>query len=71
MFLYYDSISGLYSLQIPGQKTELLGPYVHTTLVLRDYGLTAKQAREAAMRAMMNRGDGIDVEAVKRMAALQ
>jgi hypothetical protein len=70
MVLYYDSISQTYSLQCKGD-VEFLGPFVHAMLKLREYGFTKKQAREAAMRAMMNRGDGVDLENLKKMTTIQ
>jgi hypothetical protein len=70
MVLYYDSISQWYSL-VCGKTSEMLGPFVHAMLKLREYGLTKKQAREVAMQAMMNRGDGVDLENLKKMTTIQ
>jgi len=67
MTLYYDSIAGLYSLKTECGKAELLGPFVHTMLVLQEMGFTQKESREAAMQAMMSFGAAVDLESIKSL----
>lgn len=69
MFLYYDRISKMFSLQAEDEVI-FLGPITHAQLKLKEYGCTASQAREAVLRAVFNMGDGVDLDNVKRMAAL-
>ena len=69
MFLYYDRISKMFSLQAEDEVV-FLGPIVHAQLKLKEYGCTASQAREATLRAIFNMGDAVDLDNVKRMARL-
>ena len=69
MYLYYDTISKVYSLKTD-EGVKFLGPFVHTMLVLREeHGLTESQAREAATQAMFNRGQAVHIEDIKRIAS--
>lgn len=69
MYLYYDRISKMFSLQAEDEVI-FLGPIVHAQLKLKEYGCTASQAREATLRAVFNMGDAVDLDNVKRMAKL-
>ena len=69
MYLYYDRISKMFSLQAEDEVI-FLGPIVHAQLKLKEYGCTASQAREATLRAVFNMGDAVDLDNVKRMAGL-
>lgn len=67
MYLYYDRISKMFSLQAEDEVI-FLGPITHAQLKLKEYGCTASQAREAVLRAVFNMGDAVDLDNVKRMA---
>ena len=69
MYLYYDRISKMFSLQAE-EEVLFLGPITHAQLRLKEYGCTASQAREAVLRAVFNMGDAVDLDNVKRMAKL-
>ena len=69
MYLYYDRISKMFSLQAE-EEVLFLGPITHAQLKLKEYGCTASQAREAVLRAVFNMGDAVDLDNVKRMAKL-
>jgi hypothetical protein len=68
MYLYYDRVSKIYSLDT-GEDAVFLGPITHALLVLqREYNLTQSQANEAVLRAFGNGGAPVDIDNVKRMA---
>lgn len=69
MYLYYDRLSKMFSLQAEDEVI-FLGPITHAQLKLKEYGCTTSQAREAVLRAMFNMGDAVDLDNVKRMATL-
>lgn len=69
MYLYYDRISKMFSLDT-GDEVLFLGPTTHSMAKLRELGFSASQAREAVLRAIFNMGDAVDMDNVQRMAKL-
>jgi len=68
MFLYYDRISQVFTLETE-EEVVFLGPITHAQVKLRnEYGLTASQAREAVLQAIFNMGMEVDLDAIKRVA---
>jgi hypothetical protein len=68
MYLYYDRISKMFTLDAGDSDVVFLGPLVHAMLLLRSYGLTESQAREAALQAMFNMGAAVDLAIIQRIA---
>ena len=69
MYLFYDRLSKMFSLQTE-EEVLFLGPITHAQLKLKEYGCTASQAREAVLRAVFNMGDAVELDNVKRTAKL-
>jgi hypothetical protein len=69
MYLYYDRVSKMYTLD-DGDDVVFLGPITHSLQVLQHkYELTESQATEAVLRAFGNLGAAVDIDNVKRMAS--
>ena len=69
MNLYYDRVSGMFSLDT-GDDVVFLGPTTHALLSLkRKLNLSDAQAQQAIIQAVFNMGDAVDIEIVKKMAA--
>ena len=70
-YLYYDCATEVFSLKTP-DGVVFLGPMAHTMLMLQsDYGCTESQARSAAIQAIMNRGEAVSIDDVKRIATYE
>jgi hypothetical protein len=69
MYLYYDRVSKMFSLHVPGQGVVFLGPISNAQLHLREnLKLTPSQAREAVLMAVFNMGDAVDLGVIKKIA---
>ena len=70
MQLYYDRVSGMYTLDT-GEEIEFLGPMTYAMLKLKELAsLTASQAREAILQAFFNTGEAVSLDNIKHMAKL-
>lgn len=69
MYLYYDRISKMYSLDAGDDGVVFLGPITQTLLSLKSYGLTDSQAREATLQAMFNMGTAVDLLTIRKIAS--
>jgi hypothetical protein len=70
MQLYYDNISGTFTLQCEDGHREFLGPWDYAAGKLMECGLTEIEAREAMLNAFFNRGLAVSLENIKKMARL-
>lgn len=70
MFLYFDNITGNFTLKLPGGKPEFLGAWDYASMRLQEHGLTEIQAREAMLQAFFGRGLAVSLENTKKMARL-
>ena len=71
MQLYYDNISGTFTLQLENGEPEFLGPWDFANLTLMSkYKLTESQSREAMLQAFFGRGLAVSISNVKKMANL-
>jgi len=68
MYLYYDRVSKMFTLDAGDDNIVFLGPMTHALVLLRSYGLTESQAREAALQAMFNMGAAVDLAIIQRIA---
>jgi len=72
MFLYYDRVSKMFTLDRGDEGVVFLGPITNTMVNLkRQYGLTDSQAREAVLQAVFNMGDSVNIDTVKKIASEQ
>jgi len=69
MYLYYDRVSKMFTLDAGDTGVVFLGPITHALVLLRSYGLTDSQAREAALQAVFNMGAAVDLVIVRRIAS--
>lgn len=71
MFLYYDRVSKMFTLDLGDDEGVIfLGPITNALVNLkRTYGLTDSQAREAVLQAVFNMGDSVDIATVKKIAS--
>ena len=71
MYLYYDRLSQVFTLDL-GDDVMFLGPITNTLMILkRTYALTDSQAREAVLQAVFNMGDSVDLETIKKIASTE
>jgi hypothetical protein len=70
MYLFYDTISRMFSIRKRDNTVEFLGPPKHTMLVLQSYGYTEGQARDAVTRGIMGNGNAVPLDDVVKMASL-
>jgi hypothetical protein len=68
MYLSYDRIVKMFTLETE-DGVEFLGAPTHAQAKLREYGLSASQAREAVLSAIFNAGAQVDLEHVRKIAA--
>lgn len=72
MFLYYDRVSKVFTLDRVDEGAVFLGPITNALVMLkRQYGLTDSQAREAVLQAVFNMGDSVNIDTVKKIASEQ
>lgn len=69
MYLYYDRVSKMYTLDMGDDGVTFLGPIKHAVVMLQSYGFTESQAREAALEAFMNMGAAVDLSIVRKIAS--
>lgn len=71
MQLYYDNISGTFTLKLENGEPVFLGPWDFAAYTLSSkYKLTDIQAREAMLQAFFARGLAVSIENTKKMARL-
>ena len=69
MYLYYDRVSKMFTLDAGDDGVVFLGPITNAMVMLRSYGLTDSQAREAALQAVFNMGAAVDLATIRRIAS--
>ena len=67
MFLYYDRVSKMFTLDV-GEEVIFLGPITNAMVNLKNKGFTDSQAREAVLQAVFNMGDAVRLDDIKRIA---
>jgi len=71
MQLYFDKISGTFTLKTENGEPEFLGPWDYANLVLKSkYKLTDSQSREAMLQAFFGSGLAVSISNVKKLARL-
>lgn len=68
MYLYYDRVSRMFTLDDGEDGVIFLGPITNALVHLRKLGLTDSQAREATLQAVFNMGDSVDITTIKKIA---
>lgn len=68
MYLYYDRVSKMFTLDAGDDNIVFLGPITNALVLLRSYGLTESQAREAALQAVFNMGTAVDLAIIRRIS---
>jgi hypothetical protein len=69
MYLYYDRVAEMYTLDT-GEDVVFLGGTTNAVVNLqRNYDLTNSQAREAILQAFMNMGDSVDIRTIRKIAS--
>jgi len=74
MFLYYDRVSKMFTLNCCDGEDEkgvtFLGPITNALVMLKNtYKLSDSQAREAVLQAFFNGGDSVDISTIKKIAS--
>lgn len=69
MYLYYDRVSKMFTLDAGDDGVVFLGPITNALVMLRSYGLTDSQAREAVLQAFMNMGAAVDLATIRKIAS--
>lgn len=69
MYLYYDRVSKMFTLDANDDGVVFLGPITHALVMLRSYGLTDSQAREATLQAVFNMGAAVDLATIRRISS--
>jgi len=67
MFLYYDRVSKMFTLD-KGDDVTFLGPITNALVNLKSEGLSDSQAREAVLQAVFNMGDAVNIDDIKKIA---
>jgi hypothetical protein len=68
MYLYYDRLSNMVTLDLGDEGVVFLGPLTNALVNLRNYGFTDSQAREAILQAVFNMGDAVDLMTIRKIA---
>jgi pyruvate carboxylase len=72
MYLYYDRVSKMFTLDLGEEGVEFLGPMTNALVTLKNkFFLTDSQAREAALQAVFNMGDSVDISTIKKIASTE
>ena len=67
MFLYYDRVAKMFTLDLE-EDVVFLGPFTQALLDLKkNYDLTEPQARAAVLQAYSSAGDGVSLDLIRRM----
>jgi len=69
MYLYYDRVSKMFTLDAGDDGVIFLGPMTQSMVMLRHYNLTESQAREAVLQAVFNMGAAVDLAVICRIAS--
>ena len=71
MFLYYDRVSKMFTLNLGDEDgVTFLGPITNALVTLKSkYKLSDSQAREAVLQAFFNMGDSVDISTIKKIAS--
>ncbi len=71
MFLYYDRVSKMFTLDLGKDEGVIfLGPIINALVSLKtNHGLSDSQAREAVLQAFFNMGDSVDISTIKKIAS--
>ena len=69
MYLYYDRVSKMFTLDLGDEGVQFLGPITNALVTLKKYDLTDSQAREAVLQAVMNMGDSVDLGTIRKIAS--
>ena len=70
MYLHYDRISKMFTLDKGEEGALFLGPWDSTMITLkRIYKLTDSQVREAMLQAVFNMGSPVDLAIIKKIAS--
>lgn len=67
MFLYYDRVSKMFTLD-KGEDVVFLGPITNALVNLKSEGFSDSQAREAVLQAVFNMGDSVNMDDIKKIA---
>jgi hypothetical protein len=71
MQLYFDKISGTFTLKCEDGQPEFLGPWDYANAVLMSkYKLTESESREAMLNAFFGSGLAVSIEETKKTARL-
>ena len=68
MFLYYDRVSKMFTLDKDDDGVVFLGPITNALINLKNEGFTDSQAREAVLQAVFNMGDAVHLDDIKKIA---
>jgi hypothetical protein len=68
MFLYYDRLSQMFTLDMGDDGYVFLGPIYQAMVDLKHRGFTDSQAREAVLQAIFNMGDAVHLNNIKKIA---
>lgn len=68
MFLYYDRMANMVTLDLGDEGVVFLGPITNALINLKSYGFTDSQAREAVLQAVFNMGDSVDLGIIRKIA---